>query len=301
MTVPGWLSLTMAHYGLIEGGGTKIVVGIGTSSGEIIARHRVPTTHPDETLHACSHWLLSQDLALDAIGIAFFGPLDLDEHSTSWGHITRTTKPHWSDVDVAGHFRTILKCPVGIETDVNGAAIGELSRGAGQGHGSLLYLTIGTGVGGGFASAAGLLRGLSHPEMGHIRSPRHPDDGNFPGVCSFHGDCLEGMASGPAIIARWGQSLSDLPPDHKAHGMIAWYLGQAVCSFQAIMEPARIVLGGGVMQTPGLLDRVRLSAKDAGKGYFVGDPEDIIVPPALGESSGLIGALSIAQLAASNR
>jgi fructokinase len=284
----------MAHFGLIEGGGTKIVLGIGTSAGKIVARHRVPTMLPGETLSACSHWFQAQNKDLSAIGIAFFGPLDVDRKSASWGRITRTTKPHWSGVDVAGHFASQLQCPIGIETDVDGAALGELKWGAGQGHASLLYLTIGTGVGGGFVTNGHLLRGLSHPEMGHIRVPQHSADGNFSGICPFHNDCLEGMASGPAILARWGQPLSDLPACHLGHGMIAWYLGQAVCSFQAIMEPSRIVMGGGVMQTPGLIDKVRVAAYDAGRGYFTGDPKTVIVAPGLGSDSGLMGALAIA-------
>ncbi len=301
MIVLGWLSQGMKFYGLIEGGGTKIVVAVAASSGDIIARHRVPTTEPAETLQACSRWFRAQDMTLEAIGIAFFGPLDLDPNSSTWGRITRTTKPHWSEVDVAGHFAADFDCPIAIETDVDGAAIGELTWGAGRGHSSLLYVTIGTGIGGGFASKAGLLRGLSHPEMGHIRSPRHRDDSDFPGICPFHGDCLEGLASGPAIIARWGKSLSELPSDHEAHDMIGWYLGQAVCSFQAIMEPAAIVLGGGVMQTSGLLETVRATARYAGGGYFVGDPGTIVVRPGLGDNSALLGALSIAKKASAAR
>jgi fructokinase len=185
-------------------------------------------------------------------------------------------------------------CPVGLETDVNGAALAEARWGAGQGCGSLLYLTIGTGIGGGFVSGGQLLHGVSHPEMGHIRMPRHPDDRAFAGICPFHGDCLEGLASGPAIIARWGLSLSQLPGDHPGRAMIAWYLGQAMATFQAIMEPARIVLGGGVMATPGLLEAVRREAAEAGQGYFAGDPAEVIVAPGLGERSGLLGALAVA-------
>ena len=185
---------------------------------------------------------------------------------------------------------------------MNGAALAEARWGAGAGlkagQRSLLYLTIGTGIGGGFVSEAGsgegrLLHGLSHPEMGHIFMPRHPLDGAFAGICPFHGDCLEGLAAGPAIIARWGRSLSDLPANHPGMGIIAWYLAHAITSFQAIMEPARIVLGGGVMATPGLLAKVRTEAAATGKGYAVGDPAKVIVPPALAGDSGLLGALAL--------
>ncbi len=284
----------MSQYGLIEAGGTKFVLGIADEQGAIAATHRVPTTTPAETLGEALDWFHLQGLKPDAIGIASFGPLDLDRLSPSWGHVGKTPKPHWSHADLAGPFTNAFACPVAVETDVNGAALAEARWGAGQGLQSTLYVTIGTGIGGGLASAGKLLHGVSHPEMGHIRLPRHRDDTGFAGSCPFHGDCLEGLASGPAIIARWGASLSDLGADHPAHGIIAWYLGQAVCTFQAIMEPARIVLGGGVTATSGLLDKVRLEASKAGAGYFTGNAIKIIVAPGLGTNSGLLGALAAA-------
>ena len=284
----------MSHYGLIEAGGTKVLLGICDAHGTISARHRIDTTSPDVVLGEAIGWFQAHLPHPIAIGIASFGPLDLSRGSPTWGHVTRTTKAGWSGADVAGPFARALGCPVGIETDVNGAALAEARWGAGVRHGSLLYLTIGTGVGGGFVSEGRLLHGLSHPEMGHIRVPRHPDDAQFAGVCPFHGDCLEGLASGPAVIARWGHSLSDLGEDHPGAAMIAWYLGQAVCSFQAVMDPARIVLGGGVMATPGLLAMVRTEAAKAGGGYFAGDPAEAVVAPGLGSDSGLLGALAVA-------
>ena len=284
----------MSHYGLIEAGGTKVLLGICDAHGMISARHRIDTTSPDVVLGEAIDWFQAHLPHPIAIGIASFGPLDLSRGSPTWGHVTRTTKAGWSGADVAGPFARALGCPVGIETDVNGAALAEARWGAGVGHDSLLYLTIGTGVGGGFVSERRLLHGLSHPEMGHIRVPRHPDDAQFAGVCPFHGDCLEGLASGPAVIARWGHSLSDLGEDHPGAAMIAWYLGQAVCSFQAVMDPARIVLGGGVMATPGLLAMVRTEAAKAGGGYFAGDPAEAVVAPGLGSDSGLLGALAVA-------
>ena len=284
----------MAHYGLIEAGGTKFVAGIADENGTIHARHRIPTTTPEETLGATVGWLREQGLQPEAIGIASFGPLDLNRASPTWGRVTRTPKPHWSGADLVGPFQRAFGCPVGLETDVNGAALAEARWGAGKSVGSLLYLTVGTGVGGGFVSDGRLLHGLSHPEMGHIRLPRHPDDLGFTGHCPFHGDCLEGLAAGPSIIARWGASLSDLPASHGGRDIIAWYLGQAVVTFQAIMEPARIVLGGGVTATEGLLDKVRAVAAQSGAGYFAGDPAEVVVAPALGENSGLLGALAVA-------
>lgn len=279
---------------LIEAGGTKFIVGVGDRSRRVHAKTRIETTTPDETIPAAIDWLRRQAPHYDAVGIASFGPLDLDPQSPGWGHVTHTVKPHWSGADIAGPLGRAFGCPVAIDTDVNGAALAEWMWGAGQGTASSLYLTIGTGVGGGAVVGGRLIHGVSHPEMGHIRMPRHPADTAFRGTCSFHGDCLEGLASGPAIKARWGVSLSDLPPDHPAHGIIAWYLAQAAATFQAIFEPARIVLGGGVMGTPGLLARIRAEAAAASAGYFVGTPDEVIVPPALGDEVGLLGALALA-------
>lgn len=289
--------MAMADYGLIEGGGTKFVLGVANGAGKILARERVPTTTPDETLGAVVAWFRARGLAPAAIGIACFGPLELDPAAPEFGHVTRTVKPHWSGTDIAGPFATAFGCPVGIETDVNGAALAESLWGAGAENGSLLYVTIGTGIGGGFITGGRLLRGASHPEMGHIRLPRHPADSDFAGTCSFHGDCLEGLVAGPAIKARWGASLSELGPHHPAHTIVAWYLGQAVVTWQAVLQPGRIVLGGGVMAVPGLLEGVREAAAIAGGEYFAGDPREIVVAPGLGTDSGLLGALAVAQRA----
>jgi fructokinase len=284
----------MPIYGLIEAGGTKFVLGIADEERDIAATHRIATTTPEETIGASIDWFRSQNVEMAAIGIGSFGPLQLDRSAPDWGHVTRTPKPHWSNTDLVGPFQRAFGCPVAIETDVNAAALAEAQWGAGAGHKSLLYLTIGTGIGGGFVSNGHLLHGLSHPEMGHIRMPRHPDDLDFAGACPFHGDCLEGLASGPAIIARWGQSLSELGPDHPGIAIIAWYLAQATVTFQAVMEPERIVLGGGVTGTPGLLDQVRGIATDIAADYFAGKPEDVICAPGLGDKSGLLGALAVA-------
>jgi fructokinase len=297
MPSPIGQQVRMADYGLIEGGGTKFVLGVADGARKIRARERISTTTPDETLGGAIAWFRAQGLTPTAIGIACFGPLDLDPASPTFGHVTRTVKPHWSGADVAGPFAAAFGCPVGIETDVNGAALAESRWGAGVQSGSLLYVTVGTGVGGGFIADGRLLRGASHPEMGHIRLPRHPADRDFAGTCSFHGDCLEGLVAGPAIAARWGASLSELGPGHPAHEIVAWYLGQAVVTWQAMLQPGRIVLGGGVMGTPSLLGGVRQAAATAGGGYFAGDPREIVVAPGLGTESGLLGALAVAHQA----
>ncbi len=289
--------MTSKIYGCIEAGGTKFVLGLASGPEAIITETKIPTTTPDETLSLALDWMKqasAQHGPLSGIGIATFGPAELDHAAPNWGYITGTTKPHWSDTRFAGVFGDEFGVPVGFETDVNGAVLGEARWGAGQGHGLVVYVTIGTGIGGGIAIQGKTLHGLSHPEMGHIRMQRHHDDLGFKGVCPFHGDCLEGLASGPAIMARWGTSLSHMPADHLAHAIIAFYIAQLVTTLQATMEPARIILGGGVMGTPGLLSKVKHTAKELGNGYFKGDASQVVVSPGLGERSGLLGALCLA-------
>jgi fructokinase len=285
-------------YGCIEAGGTKFVVGIVKDSREILETVRIDTTTPDATIGASVDWLLGaaeRHGPLTAIGIASFGPLELGRQAANWGHITATTKPGWSHTDFAGRVGRAMDLPVGFDTDVNGAALAEARWGEARDCRIGVYLTIGTGIGGGAVVDGQTLHGLSHPEMGHIRVPRHPEDRDFPGICPFHGDCLEGLASGPAISARWGASLSQLGTDHPGHAIIAFYLAQIAVTLQSIMEPGRIVMGGGVMGTPGLLARVQAEASRLGSGYFCGSAEKIITAPALGEHSGLLGALALAQ------
>ena len=286
--------MKQTRYGLVEAGGTKFVVGVAIDKDTILATQRIETTAPDETIGAVVRWFSEQG-ALDAIGIASFGPLELDPASAQWGHIGATPKPFWNGADVAGPLVRAFGCPVAIDTDVNGAALAEYHWGAGQGQKTMLYFTIGTGVGGGAIVDGSILRGLSHPEMGHFRPARHPDDMDFAGSCPFHGDCLEGLASGPAIITRWGKSLSHLPSDHPAHDIIAFYLAQTAVTMQAIFAPGRIVMGGGVMGTPGLIERVQHQAASLGNGYFRGDLRYIIASPGLGDRAGLLGALALVE------
>lgn len=285
-------------YGCIEAGGTKFVVGIAATPDNIRETARFDTISPDETIGATINWLREAQARhgeLCAVGIASFGPLELDRSASNWGHITATTKPGWSDCSFGRRVAAALGVPVGFDTDVNGAALAEARWGAGQGQAVSVYVTIGTGIGGGAIVHGKPLLGLSHPEMGHIRPQRHPDDLDFGGICPFHGDCLEGLASGPAIKARWGVSLSELTAGHPGHGIVAHYISQLVVTLQSIMEPGRLILGGGVMATPGLLEHVRQKATSLGQGYFRGKAVEIIVPPALGDKSGLLGGLALAQ------
>lgn len=285
-------------YGLVEAGGTKFVLGVAHGPDQILATTRIPTTTPDETIGAMCDWLAGHG-PLAAVGVATFGPVEVDRTSPQWGHILATPKAGWSNTDLVGPLAKRLGCPVGLDTDVTAAALAEYRWGAGQGQPSVLYFTIGTGIGGGVVIGGKPLAGVSHPEMGHLRPPLHPADADFAGVCPFHGACLEGLASGPAVLARYGASLSDLPPGHAGHGVIAWYIANAVVTAQAMFEPGRIVLGGGVMGTPGLLERVRTEAERLGNGYFRGKASEIVVMPGLGDRSGLLGALALAEAALS--
>ncbi len=287
----------MSLYGCIEAGGTKFVVGIVSDTCKIIETARFDTTTPEATLSASIAWLKAASArygGIAAMGIASFGPVELNRNAPNWGHITATTKPGWSHTDFAARVGRELGRATGFDTDVNGAALAEARWGAAQGQKVCIYITVGTGIGGGAIVDGKPLHGLSHPEMGHIRPQRHPEDGGFAGICPFHGDCLEGLASGPAIIARWGGSLSELPMDHPGHAIIAWYLAQMVVTLQSIMEPGRIVIGGGVTGAPGLLDTVRAQAEQLGSSYFRGQAREIIVPPGLGDKAGLLGALALA-------
>jgi len=283
-------------YGLVEAGGTKFVLGVAHGPDEVLATTRIPTTTPDKTISAMVDWL-AQHGPLAAVGIATFGPIEIDRGSPQWGHILNTPKAGWSHTDLVGPLATRLGCPVGLDTDVTAAALAEYRWGAGQGQPSVLYFTIGTGIGGGAVIGGKPLAGISHPEMGHLRPPLHPADAGFAGVCPFHGTCLEGLASGPAVLARYGASLSDLPADHEGHAVIAWYIANAAVTAQAMFEPGRIVLGGGVMGTPGLLERVRAEAERLGNGYFRGKAAEIVVRPGLGDRSGLLGAMALAEAA----
>ncbi len=291
------MSETAPLYGCIEAGGTKFVVGIAAAPDDIRETVRIETTTPEDTLSATISMLkdaISRHGPLTAIGIGSFGPVELDRDAANWGYITATPKPGWSNTDFAARLERELGVPVGFDTDVNGAALAESKWGAAQGEKLSVYVTVGTGIGGGVVVNGVPIRGLSHPEMGHFKPQRHLDDLEFAGLCPFHGDCLEGLASGPAIKARWGVSLSQLPAGHTGPAIIAWYIAQLCTTLQSMMEPGRIILGGGVMATPGLLEIVRSEAERLGAGYFRGKARDIIVPPGLGDTAGFLGGLAIA-------
>lgn len=289
----------MALYGAIEAGGTKFLCAVGTGPEDLRAVTRIPTTTPEETLGRVVAFFQGFREALRAIGIGAFGPLDLNPDSPTYGTIPTTPKPGWSGANLLKPLREAFPIPIRLETDVNAAALGEGRWGAARGLGTFVYLTVGTGIGGGAVVHGRLLHGLLHPEMGHIRIPHPWDRDPFPGVCPFHGDCWEGLASGPALEARWGQPPESLPPDHPAWELEAEYLAAGLANILCILVPERIIVGGGVMQNRSLFPRIRQRLRDLLRGYLpapvlAGDLTDYVVPPALGDRAGLLGALALA-------
>ncbi|HEY7517727.1 MAG TPA: ROK family protein [Methylomirabilota bacterium] len=288
-----------ALVGGVETGGSKILCAIGTGPDDVRAELRIPTGDPGETLARAVAFFREQPTRAAALGIACFGPVDLDPRSPTFGFITTTPKPRWAHTDVAGPFRSALGVPVGFDTDVNGAALGEHRWGAGAGIDPFVYVTVGTGIGGGALVNGRLLHGLVHPEMGHLRLPHDRAADPFPGTCPYHGDCLDGLASGRALRERWGAPAESLPSDHPAWPLEAEYLALGLVAVIGVLSPKRIVLGGGVMQQPVLLPRVRRRVVELLAGYvgasaIVEHVDDYIVPPALGARAGVLGALALA-------
>jgi fructokinase len=291
-------------FGAVEAGGTKFVVAVGNERGEILAQERFPTLDPSSTLAATCAWLRRSRQAcgnpvLAAIGIASFGPVELNTASERYGFIGQTPKPGWSGTDIAGALAREFKCPIGFDTDVNAAALAEHRWGAARDVDNLVYLTVGTGIGGGIIVNGAPIHGLMHPEIGHIYPRRHPLDLEFEGVCPFHGDCLEGLASGPAILARTGSTLAQLDPAHSQWQIEADYLGQLCAQLVVTVSPRRIVMGGGVMTHGHLLPLIRERMRLGLGGYIeraeiLVDAERYIVAPQLGDRAGVLGALVLA-------
>ncbi|GEB89306.1 fructokinase [Zymomonas mobilis subsp. pomaceae] len=277
------------------------------SDRQVLAVERVPTTTPEETLGKSVDFfkkaLPAHADSYAAIGIATFGPLCLDHKDPKWGYITNTPKPYWPNTDVVTPFKEAFGCPVEIDTDVNGAAIAENYWGASKGTNDSVYVTVGTGFGGGILIDGQPVHGLAHPEMGHGIPIRHPDDQEFKGCCPFHGGCYEGLASGTAIRKRWGKALNEMSTSEfeKARDIIAFYLAQFNVTLQAFISPERIVFGGGVMHVEGMLASVRRQTAEIANGYFGGaDFNKIIVLPGLGDQAGMMGAFALALAAQNN-
>jgi len=285
-------------FGAIEAGGTKFVCATGAGPDDLERVTRIPTTTPDATLSQVLDFFQTQGSTIRALGIGSFGPIDPHEDSPTYGHLLNTPKARWSNVDIIEPFHA-LGCPVVVDTDVNAAALAEYVWGAGADVDSLLYLTIGTGIGGGFVVDGDPHHGLLHPEMGHLRVRRVEDD-SFDGLCPYHGDCLEGLASGPALAARVGAQPEQLSSDHPIWSIHARYLAQACATLIYTVCPERIVLGGGVMQQKHLFARIRRHLREELAGYvdlpqLKGDLESYIVPPDHGSRAGVLGALHLAQ------
>ncbi|MEO3811646.1 ROK family protein [Sphaerisporangium sp. B11E5] len=280
-------------YGAIEAGGTKWVCAVADPGGHLLATETIPTTTPAETLGAAVRFFRRHEPPA-AIGVGTFGPVDLRRDSPAYGHITKTPKPGWAYTDVVSPLRTALDVPVGLDTDVNAAALGEWRHGAGAGLGTFAYMTVGTGIGVGAMVGGRPLHGLLHPEFGHTRVPRDPAD-PFPGSCPYHGDCLEGLASGAAMRRRWGRPPEELD-DAAAWELEAGYLALAVVNLTYALSPERVIVGGGVAKRPGLLARVRERVAALAAGYPEAPTLDCyLVAPSLGDRSGVTGAVELAR------
>jgi fructokinase len=286
-------------YAGFEAGGTKCVCAVGTGPEDLRACIQFATTTPSETMARAVAFFEAYRSGLMALGIASFGPLDARPNSASFGYITSTPKPGWTHTDLAGTLGRALSLPVAFDTDVNGAALAEQRWGAAQGLETFLYVTVGTGIGGGAMVNGRLLHGLLHPEMGHIRIPHDWRADPFPGLCPYHGDCLEGLASGPALEARWGKPADTLPVDHPAWLLEARYLALGLVTFICILMPQRIIIGGGILHQEHLFSRVRSEVQQLLNNYIQVSElrarlDDYIVPPALGDQAGVLGALALA-------
>ncbi len=289
----------MPLFGGIEAGGTKFVCAVGSGPDDLRAEARFPTTTPAETIDQAIRFF-QQQAPLEAIGIASFGPVDPNPDSPTFGYITTAPKPGWANTNFAGAIKEALGVPVGFDTDVNGAALGEHRWGAAQGLDTFIYLTIGTGIGGGGMVNGKLMHGLMHPEMGHIRVPHARERDPFAGSCSYHGDCWEGLAAGPALEARWGERAETLPVDHPAWLLEADYLALGLVNIIYVLAPQRIIMGGGVMEQSQLFPLVRQRVQESLNGYlqapeFLEQIEGYIVPPGLGNRAGVLGAIALAQ------
>jgi len=286
-------------YGGIEAGGTKFVCAVGSGPQNIVDEIRFPTTTPAETIQQVIDFFAPHVNRLHSIGLGSFGPVDLNPDSPTYGYITTTPKPHWENTNILGLLGTQLKAPIAMDMDVAAAGLGEARWGASKGHDPSLYLTIGTGIGGGYIFNGKPLRGLVSLEMGHIRLPRDPKLDPFRGACPYHGDCFEGLASGPAIHARFGKRAEALADDDPFWEVEAGYIACALDNYILTLAPKKIILGGGVMQKDFLPGMVRKKVRRLLNDYIRTDMlmaniDNYIVPPMLGSRSGVLGGIALA-------
>lgn len=289
-------------FGAIEAGGTKFVCAVGSDPADLTVT-QLPTTSPQATTAQAIDFMRTHSVGkLQAVGIGSFGPIDLSPSSATFGHITSTPKLSWQNFDFVGTVRAALHVPIGFDTDVNAAALAEARWGAAQSISDFIYLTVGTGIGGGAIVNGLVVHGMLHPEMGHIRIPHDCQRDPYLGCCPFHHDCLEGLASGPAIQERWGKPASELPMDHPAWALEAHYLALGLANLVCTLSPKRIVLGGGVTQKRSLFPLVRGELLRLLNGYvqspeLTGNLDEYVVPAMLGKRAGIAGALALAQQA----
>jgi fructokinase len=291
-------------YGAIEGGGTKFVCAVGRSATQICESVTVPTSNPETTLSACVDFFAAAERkfgSIGAMGIGCFGPLDLCTSSSTHGHVLATPKLGWSRVNLLAPLRSRFAVPIAIDTDVAVAALAEWRLGSGRGFGSVAYVTVGTGIGADLAPRENRTNRFMHAEMGHIGVRRDPRD-TFAGICPFHGDCLEGLASGPAIYKRWGCELSELPPQHEAWSILGGYLGQLAATMALTLSVECTIFGGGVMTNGLILPHIRTAAAASLNGYLqplshAGALDRYIAAPMLDGRSGILGALLLAESA----
>ncbi|BBM37002.1 ROK family protein [Pseudoleptotrichia goodfellowii] len=289
----------MAVIAAVEAGGTKFICGLGTEEGKIIEKINIPTTNPEETMKRVIKYF--KDKKFDVMGVGSFGPIDPVKGSKTYGYITKTPKPYWSDYNMIGELKKHYDVPMEFDTDVNGAALAESWWGAGTGLKNLVYITVGTGIGAGAVVNGTMLQGLTHPEMGHIFLKRHPED-KFEGRCPFHKDCLEGMAAGPAIEDRWGKKGQELMDKDEVWELEAYYLAQALVNYILILSPQRIIMGGGVMKQQQLFPLIRKNVQKFLNNYvykkeILEEIEKYIVYPGLGDDAGFIGSIALGKIA----
>ncbi|MDD6381691.1 MAG: ROK family protein [Lachnospiraceae bacterium] len=283
------------RIGALEAGGTKMVCAIGDETGKIYEQESFPTVTPEETLPQLLDYFKGKKI--EALGIACFGPIDLDRDSDTYGYITTTPKTAWMNTDIAGYFANGLNVPVGFDTDVNGSLLGEVTYGQAKGLGDAVYYTIGTGVGAGVMSGGKLVHGAMHPEAGHMLLRVREDDPMPEGICPFHGACLEGMAAGPSIEKRWGKKAIEMKDDAKVWDLEAYYLAQCMVTTTLMLSPKIIILGGGVMHQTQLFPLVREKTRELLNGYIkndtVNDMDHYIVPASLHDDQGIMGCLKL--------
>lgn len=282
-------------FGALEAGGTKMVCAIGNENGEILEQKSIPTTTPEETMPAILEYFKDKEIA--SIGIACFGPIDLNKNSETYGYITSTPKIPWRNYNIVGAVKDALKIPVGFDTDVNGSLLGEVTWGCAKGLTDAVYFTIGTGVGAGIMTNGKMLHGMLHPEAGHVKMvPRSGD--TYKGKCPYHGTCFEGMAAGPAIEERWGAKAVQLADREEVWDLESYYIAQALMGIVLTLSPQKIILGGGVMHQKQLFSMIREKMLKELNGYIqakeLTDIDNYIVPSSLNDDQGIMGCIKLA-------